>query len=362
MYKAWKLIYGPEGSKSYYPKIEKKNRVRMLFDNFLWILRKREVNHFYFAYGLDCKHANPDEYLGVKECWDYFRKAVNSNAIDGVNMNYHCLLRDKLVFSMYVSGLGFPTPKTLAFGDKNGLVWVGTSEKVGFGSLLEKDGMDAFYKPLLGLGGKGIFPLKSINNKLFIENMEYSLAKFKDMIISNFIIQERIHQHESLLKLHPYSVNSIRAITALYDGNPILLFSIFRVGNNGCSVDNWSNGGIMIGIDSKTGKLNKYGYLKPGSGRRVIKHPETNIVFENYQIPYFKQMKHLVITLHRYFYGIHSIAWDVAITETGPIVIEGNDEWGLAMPQILYGGIKSKYLSVYPKNLIKNQYIKIHEN
>lgn len=42
---------------------------------------------------------------------------------------------------------------------------------------------------------------------------------------------------------------------------------------------------------------------------------------------------------HGHFPGLHAIAWDWAVTPAGPRLLEGNSGWGVAMPQLLYGGL-----------------------
>jgi hypothetical protein len=53
--------------------------------------------------------------------------------------------------------------------------------------------------------------------------------------------------------------------------------------------------------------------------------------------------------LHSFFYGIHSIGWDIAITEDGPVFIEGNDNWEIPTFQAYDRSFKKKFLAVLPK-------------
>ena len=40
---------------------------------------------------------------------------------------------------------------------------------------------------------------------------------------------------------------------------------------------------------------------------------------------------------------IHSIGWDIAFTENGPIFIEGNDNWEITGIQATNGGMKELF-------------------
>ena len=44
--------------------------------------------------------------------------------------------------------------------------------------------------------------------------------------------------------------------------------------------------------------------------------------------------------LHSKLYRIHSVGWDIAITEEGPVFIEGNSKWEISGTQSAEGGVK----------------------
>jgi hypothetical protein len=53
----------------------------------------------------------------------------------------------------------------------------------------------------------------------------------------------------------------------------------------------------------------------------------------------------LTIKLHRALHCFFIIGWDIAITENGPVVIEGNPLGNILWPQILEGGKKKGFLN-----------------
>jgi hypothetical protein len=50
---------------------------------------------------------------------------------------------------------------------------------------------------------------------------------------------------------------------------------------------------------------------------------------------------------HNYFKDIHSIGWDIAITEDGPVIIEGNDNWEISLVQICSHGLQGEFNSYF---------------
>ena len=114
------------------------------------------------------------------------------------------------------------------------------------------------------------------------------------------------------------------------------------MGANGSFLDNWNSGGVAVGINTKTGTMAKWGFFKPGYGTKTDKHPDTHIIFEGLEVYQWKQIVEFATTAHKLFYGIYSVGWDICFTTEGPILIEGNDNWGQNILQ-MYDGIKPKF-------------------
>ena len=115
-------------------------------------------------------------------------------------------------------------------------------------------------------------------------------------------------------------------------------------------MDNWAAGGLAIGIDATTGTLSKYGFYKPGFGTKSTSHPTTKVEFDGYEIPYIKEAISLAKKFHSYLNDIHSIGWDIAITENGPLIIEGNDNWEVSLVQICTHGLQKEFEEYFMGN------------
>ena len=99
----------------------------------------------------------------------------------------------------------------------------------------------------------------------------------------------------------------------------------------------------------KNGKLKKYGFYKPGKGTKTAFHPNSNLFFEDYLLPYWQEILNSAIKFHEKLRGLHSIGWDVAITENGPVFIEGNDNWELSLMQACNGGLNNTFEDFFSK-------------
>ncbi len=206
---------------------------------------------------------------------------------------------------------------------------------------------DGFCKPLMGINGRGAFALRLSEGKLYHSGQELSIEDLQVRLDGQYLIQERVQQHATMSALHPASINTLRIVTFNDSGNIRVFSAAQRIGTNGRDVDNWTAGGILVGIDLETGRLRSEGMYKPGYGGKITCHPQSGITFAGFEVPYFFQAVELVTDIHQYLYSVHSIGWDVAIGPSGPIVIEGNDDWDGAVPMALETNFKQRFLEMY---------------
>ena len=204
--------------------------------------------------------------------------------------------------------------------------------------------MDAFVKPSAGQLGKGVFALRIQDNLIYIDGKETPKAEVVGLLLSSsYLIQERIYQHPKLASLCSSSINSIRLQTVMDKDGEIHAFGAgLRIGREGSTADNWAKGGVFVGIDMKTGLLMENGFLKPRFGTSTKEHPDSHVVFKNFEIPFYKEAETLAVKLHGFLYRCHSVGWDIAITEYGPVFIEGNGLWEISLLQAAHGGLRKE--------------------
>jgi hypothetical protein len=325
-----------EKLKSYYPDEPQKSKIEMYFDLLIWLLRNKEVNEFYFLYGFDTKSKLETSSFVPYKLFMEKRNEKNFN-IGTFNNNYTILLRDKFLFSQYVKSLGFSTPEIKGIVDKEKIYWINKKQEDSLGSLINFNNSDAHYfcKSLSGECGEGVFKIDITGNGFFVNNELSTIEQFKVHLNGKYFLQETIYQHEKMSQLYPHSINTLRLQTVFNDKKPECFYKILRIGAKGNFVDNWAKGGLIVKIDSDTGNLADKGLFKPGYGQFAVVHPDTNVKLADFNVPYFNEAVEMVEKLHEYFYGVHTIGWDIAITPEGPCVIEGNDNWEITLLQSL---------------------------
>ncbi len=113
-----------------------------------------------------------------------------------------------------------------------------------------------------------------------------------------------------------------------------------RFGSGSSYVDNISSGGFAVPIDFKTGILHDKGCTAMINGSKTItNHPTTGYLISGFQIPFFQDSIKLCKRFAQYIPN-RIIGWDVAITPTGPIIIEGNHDAAIIGGEFSYGGFK----------------------
>ena len=123
------------------------------------------------------------------------------------------------------------------------------------------------------------------------------------------------------------SVNTIRVMTVMdkHTGDVKVFRCNLRVGVGKTEVDNFHEGGCAYQIDIATGRICSFGCQRTGAKRLII-HPGTDICMLGYQIPLWQEVLDGCRAAHRHLPQCQLIAWDVAVTEKGIELIEGNHD------------------------------------
>jgi hypothetical protein len=156
-----------------------------------------------------------------------------------------------------------------------------------------------------------------------------------------FLVEAFIQQHEGMSALCPTSVNSLRMIT-FFDGVDVhLLEAVLRMGN-GADVDNYGRGGMYTVLDERTG-IAPYGAFDKFANT-FTDHPQTGTPIVGFQVPLYEQVLSTLDTVARVVPQIPYVGWDIAISTTGPAIIEGNYNTGVFQMKPSLTGVKTGLL------------------
>lgn len=200
---------------------------------------------------------------------------------------------------------------------------------------------DLFLKPIDSYQGKGYMKLQATDIKegCLVDGHFIKWEELKDRFEDGpLIVEELVRGHSRLSAFHPSSLNTLRIVTMYTPGGKIeVLFSLFRMGAGSSSIDNWCSGGLCVKINSD-GKLVNRGFFEDLSKGACERHPDTGISFAGFQVPFYKESVELALKAHYECPQMFSVGWDIAVTEKGPLVQEGNVHWALFQP--IHGGLR----------------------
>ena len=161
--------------------------------------------------------------------------------------------------------------------------------------------------------------MEKINPKDFKGNL------YKYLIKKNLrLIEEVVVQCDEMNKLYPYAINTVRVITVYrYDNDVKIVAAYQRIGNHGYIVDNYNGGGMVVPINEKTGIIE---YPAVDKLKNIYyKHPMTNTSIVGFKIPQYKKVIELAKKAAKVVEEVRYVGWDIAITDKGPVIIEGNE-------------------------------------
>ena len=191
--------------------------------------------------------------------------------------------------------------------------------------------VDLFVKPLIGCGGKGAERWDRVGHRRWSDGTcvlaDRQLVERLRSRGRPLIVQKRLQPHPSLQPLTSGAVPTVRLLTCLDERDlPEAIAAVFRmsVGANR-TVDNFHAGGVACAVSLESGELGIASDL--GANARLgwcADHPTTGARIVGKRLPYWNEVKELGRRAHRGFADRVLIGWDIAITQEGPVIVEGN--------------------------------------
>jgi hypothetical protein len=193
-----------------------------------------------------------------------------------------------------------------------------------------------FIKPISGFGGRDCFRIDAV-----MLNSDHLAKVYSRVSSSKYLFQETILPHRLISSIYPHSLNTLRIHTCIYKNGQIGLVSAYmRFGSKGSCVEGGGLGTIYIHVDMNSGSLGSIARKNfEYGGDMYTHHPDTGFEFSGFTIPYFTAALD-VAKAAAAFLPHRLIGWDIAITGEGPVLLEGNINFGFYGAQIAEGGFK----------------------
>lgn len=240
------------------------------------------------------------------------------------------VINDKYLFYLKCQELEIPTIPIVAYFKEGKIIQDGEFPKA-----------DLFVKLVnlyRGIGAKK-FIYDRETDRYFDANKAYSakelIAYLKEWSLKNaLIVQPSLRNHRAIeTRYSNGSLNTLRVITSKFKNSKAqFLTSTFRMPVGDGIVDNMNGGGIASAVMGD-GILHNT-MSKTIFGDSITYHPDTEFEIEKSKLPFYHEMVSLALLSHDRFDSHFFIGWDIAMTDHGPVNVEGNLIWGEDIIQI----------------------------
>jgi hypothetical protein len=269
---------------------------------------------------------------------------------------YGCLYANKLIFNRFFSALGLPVARILGVYDPlvghtmDGRPLRSPADLRDWLPSVAKDGF--VFKAIEGVRGHSILvfdgPARHDPNRfatlagqLYDADQLVAFAEDTAELKRHrpganrraFLIEERIRPHPKLAEFIGPTLCSVRLQTIIaVDGKPKIIAAVFKLQPEPVGVDHLIYGAVGCWVDLESGAL--LGGRTRDSLEDSELIPGTEKSFIGFQLPDWEKAKELALRAAEAFPWARSIGWDVAMSERGPVLIEGNEEWSPSLIQM----------------------------
>ncbi len=279
---------------------------------------------------------------------------------------------DKLNFNIYARHFELPVPEFYGLFDTSfGFTASG-------GPLRDADEMRSFFahpeisefmiKPTAGWKGKGnMLGRTNANGTLHIagqgdltveqvcEQMRGTHYSGNKSVNDSWLIDARVRQHPFFDRYTDSCTQTARIVTYITrSGEVEVLSAVMKITVAGRYVDTLGEVGMTAPL-ADDGVMGSPIKDAPAGGLLYFdRHPETDAPISGEKIPDYDKAVALALRAQSVVPQLRSIGWDIAITENGPVILEGNTYWGwYVMPRGFPQGILTGALAEEVRELMQ---------
>jgi len=285
---------------------------------------------------------------------------VDRQREDGNTINdrtWYVLGQDKLASGAMLAGMDLPVPEIRAVVHRDyrapGLTMLRTAEDLA-GFLREGMAYPFFAKPIGGSFSLGIAAVEfyeSANDTLVLaDGRTVAVESFARELfthygaarrhrIEGYLLQDLLRQHRALDGVcGTGALSTIRVVLLIDDGVPEIFRAAWKIRAAGNLADNfWRSGNLLAPVDPATGTVGR-ALRGIGLGQDELDdHPDTGHVIKGFVLPDWDALTDLAKRAVHAFPGMQMQAWDIALTDRGPYLIEVNGVGDFTLPQFAEG-------------------------
>jgi hypothetical protein len=256
-----------------------------------------------------------------------------------------CLTEDKAAFFAYCNATGLRVAPYLAIFDPHG-GWSAAGE-----TLSERSQWECFFeglpdqfvtKPALGIHGEGFTvyrerpPASELYTRLLssLSGWIGGSGRVRNDQFGRIVIQSVLRNHSDIRELTgTEALQTARIVTWIDEAGDVQIYlALFKIIVGANLHDNYNyglSGNLTANIDLATGTLSYATGASPDKiGFSIVSnHPTTGRPISGFCLPHWGEARELVCKAAQLFRPLRAIGWDVAITQDGAMLMEGNSLW-----------------------------------
>lgn len=295
----------------------------------------------YYQYGL-----YDDQRFDMRQKREFFGRQMERDLCKVLDSAaWSAIAHDKLMSYATFRALKLPYPKV--HGVYHRTRWYGDSTTMRCREDLEtflndRASFPLVAKPVQGMWGSGVFAISEYDREqgrlLLTSGESLSLGAFLQAMEKErdgYLFQDLLRPHPLLRSAVGDRICSLRIVLIL-DPDPIIISTLWKVATGRAMADNfWEPGNLVGPVDAATGQV---GQLFTGMGLHrtpVDTHPDTGVRLVGMTLPDWEQTIELCTRAAASLPGLKMQAWDVALTDRGPKLLEVNIIGGVRLPQLV---------------------------
>jgi len=258
-------------------------------------------------------------------------------------------LHDKLICYLYLAKLGFPVPETKGIYHPHrvapGMVFLRSKRDIE--RFLATHSLPLFAKPVAGIRSLGTVKITSLEDggravgladgrRVEMQTLVSALRRYAS---DGYLFQTCLENHPEVRAICGDAIATVRFV--LFRPTPgtwKIAFALWKIPAADNIADNfWRTANMVAEIDVASGILVR---VVSGVGleqRGVDEHPDSGQSFTGFELPLWRDARGLAIAVASNFPRLRFQAWDIALTDAGPVIVEGNVGGDINLPQIATG-------------------------
>jgi hypothetical protein len=261
------------------------------------------------------------------------------------DVRWFAVAHDKALFYAAAAGASLPVPHTKAVYAPG--VRKFTAEAIRTPESLaqflrEPSHYPLFLKPVDGVFSIGALSLAALEgNRICFTTGEIVDVDAIVRFVSGFggegfLLQDRVEPHPALRAAFGSTLPTVRFLVLLSPDTVTVESAVLKIPSWPNPADNYWRSGNMLGALDLFGVVQRVVMGVGSELREQTVHPDTGSPLIGLAVPEWDRSRELCIRAASMFPGIRTQSWDVALTETGPVMLELNFGGDLNLHQLAH--------------------------